>query len=233
MFNAISVPAAPKSRDTSHIIGHKRGIRLYMEMFPIRPSHICRTLCRRPTPIDINYSAVQSFTVRKATAQLASCPHIFYDLKQNLYAEKKVASNNFLQIVINTSCQMLSIFGNTSRWFFGSPVSGSFICAPSGPVLLQSLCTKIGIHTAVAFSAVLNIMVAFPPILRCSLTVSPLMPMLLQPFSKILEFWTSNAMRCYELFWCVRFVVCLVVVFFLMCFFFPSAVPVRWKVLSE
>lgn len=78
-------------------------------------------------------------------------------------------------------------------------------------------------------SAVLNIMVAFPPILRCSLTVSPLMPMLLQPFSKILEFWTSNAMRCYELFWCVRFVVCLVVVFFLMCFFFPSVVPVRLK----
>ena len=47
--------------------------------------------------------------------------------------------------------------------------------------------------------------------------------------STILEFWTSNAMRCYELFWCIRFVVCLVVVFFLMCFFFPSVVPVRLK----
>lgn len=181
MFNAISVPAAPKSRDTSHIIRHKRGIRLYMEMFPIRPSHICRTLCRRPTPIDINYSAVQSFTVRKATAQLASCPHIFYDLKQNLYGEKSCIeqlSSNSYQYIVSDAID----FWKYQPMFFGSPVSGSFICAPSGPVLLQSLCTKLGHHTAVAFSAVLNIMVAFPPILRCSLTVSPLMPMLLQPF---------------------------------------------------
>lgn len=140
-----------------------------------------------------------------------------------IYTEKKVASNNFLQIVINTLCQMLSIFGNTSRCFLGlrSPdllfahqVDRSF----SSHYARRSDFSSFKHHGGL------------PPILRCSLTVSPLMPMLLQPFwnFELPTLW--DAMSCFDVFdlscaswlcffWCVSFSL-------------PLCLS-AWKVLSE